>query len=147
MNHRHCKICHGNGNNGADDAPCLNCGGSGVESADEPVTHPDSVREWEDCIVFKRPTSCVSDFFAKDCDGELHRMMEINITRLLSAHDKEVVEMVEAVKEHEDYSYDEENEEHNEFEETMNLYETMGEAYRDGFNVGVCRAVEAIKSN
>ncbi len=26
-----CKICHGNGNNGADDALCLNCGGSGEE--------------------------------------------------------------------------------------------------------------------
>lgn len=26
-----CTICHGEGNNGADDAQCLNCGGTGVE--------------------------------------------------------------------------------------------------------------------
>jgi RecJ-like exonuclease len=26
-----CKICHGNGNNGADDASCLSCGGTGEE--------------------------------------------------------------------------------------------------------------------
>lgn len=26
-----CKICHGNGSNEADDASCLNCGGTGEE--------------------------------------------------------------------------------------------------------------------
>lgn len=26
-----CEVCHGHGNNGADDASCLNCGGSGVD--------------------------------------------------------------------------------------------------------------------
>ena len=37
-----CTICHGNGTNGADDAPCLNCGGTGKEEQD---TTPDIIEE------------------------------------------------------------------------------------------------------
>ncbi len=38
-----CEICHGFGNNGADDAQCLNCGGSG-KCDDTPDTEGEDYR-------------------------------------------------------------------------------------------------------
>jgi hypothetical protein len=48
-----CQICHGFGDNGADDASCLNCGGSGIESdiTDRLVQDGDKVSPTDDEIV------------------------------------------------------------------------------------------------
>jgi hypothetical protein len=43
-----CKVCHGHGNNGADDALCLNCGGTGKE---EDAVPKYTVEDF--CIEFK----------------------------------------------------------------------------------------------
>lgn len=37
-----CEICHGHGNNGADNAPCLNCGGSGIDQPTHTMSQPNN---------------------------------------------------------------------------------------------------------
>ena len=46
-----CKVCHGHGNNGADDTLCLNCGGTGKEETAEKTTAKYTLKDF--CIEFR----------------------------------------------------------------------------------------------
>jgi hypothetical protein len=64
-----CEICHGFGNNGADDAQCLNCGGSG-KCDDTPDT------EWEKIIeaIIDESDICTHKGIHSNgmCTGKIH---------------------------------------------------------------------------
>lgn len=79
----------------------------------------------------------------EDVTGEPHyvtnEIMKI-ISHTISETIKAGVSVIEGEKK-EDYCYDEKNEAHNDFEESLDYLETKGEAHEEGFNQALQTAV------
>jgi len=71
---------------------------------------------------------------------EQQKDLDAIISHTISETIKAGVSVIEGEKK-EDYCYDEKNEAHNDFEESLDYLETKGEAHKEGYSTGLQTAV------
>jgi len=46
-------------------------------------------------IIFRRPSCCVRDFLAQDCNGNYHKLQEINPKDIFQAQNQDLLEKID----------------------------------------------------